>query len=121
MAKHNQLGTTGEDAAVAYLEDNGYQIRHRNWHDGRLEIDIVAAKSGELYIIEVKTRTNTEYQEPQDAVDTRKRSHILRAADLYLKTFDITCVVHFDIVTVVGEVGNFTIEHIKDAFYPYFH
>lgn len=31
MAAHNTLGKDGEDAAVAYLERNGYIIRHRNW------------------------------------------------------------------------------------------
>lgn len=31
MAAHNTLGKTGEDAAVAYLERNGYTINHRNW------------------------------------------------------------------------------------------
>ena len=44
MAAHNTLGKTGEDAAVAYLERNGYTINHRNWRKNRLELDIVAVK-----------------------------------------------------------------------------
>lgn len=31
MAAHNVLGKAGEDAAVTYLERNGYTIRDRNW------------------------------------------------------------------------------------------
>ena len=48
MAAHNTLGKTGEDAAVAYLERNGYTINHRNWRKNRLELDIVAVKDGLL-------------------------------------------------------------------------
>lgn len=44
MAAHNALGKAGEDAAMAYLERNGYTIRHRNWRKNRLELDIVAVK-----------------------------------------------------------------------------
>ena len=48
MAAHNTLGKTGEDAAVAYLERNGYTINHRNWRKNRLELDIVAVKDGQI-------------------------------------------------------------------------
>ena len=121
MAKHNRLGTAGEDAAAEYLKTRGYVIRHRNWRSGKLEIDITALKDSELHIVEVKTRANTDYQKPQDAVGRAKRSHILKAADAYLKMTDTMCVVHFDIITVVGDEGNFTIEHITDAFSPISH
>ena len=59
MAAHNTLGKKGEDAAVAYLEQNGYTIRDRNWRKNHLELDIVAVKGDELIIVEVKTRSNT--------------------------------------------------------------
>ena len=54
MAEHNELGKAGENAAVAYLEEHGYLIRHRNWRKGHFELDIVAAKENELVIVEVK-------------------------------------------------------------------
>ena len=40
MAEHNELGKAGENAAVAYLEEHGYLIRHRNWRKGHFELDI---------------------------------------------------------------------------------
>lgn len=118
MAAHNALGKAGEDTAVAYLECNGYTICHRNWRKNRLELDIVAVKDGQLIVVEVKTRSNTEYIEPQDAVNWQKVRHIVVAADAYIKHFSIDAPVRFDIITVVGEASAFKIEHIKDAFYP---
>lgn len=118
MAEHNELGKAGEDAAVAYLENNGYIIRHRNWRRGHFELDIVAAKDNELVIIEVKTRCNTEFAQPEDAVNIPKIKRIVRAADTYIKQFQIDSPVRFDIITAVGEKGDFKIEHIRDAFYP---
>lgn len=118
MATHNVLGKAGEEAAVRYLERNGYTLRDRNWRKNHLELDIVAAKDGELVIVEVKTRSNTDYIEPQDAVNRQKIRRIVVAADAYIKHFGIDAPVRFDILTVVGEPGAFRIEHIKDAFYP---
>ena len=108
MAEHNLLGKAGEDAAVQYLEQHEYTIRHRNWRKGHLE----------LIIVEVKTRTDTDFALPQDAVTPQKIRRTVIAADTYIKLFQIDASVRFDIITVVGKVGNFRIEHIKEAFYP---
>lgn len=118
MAKHNTLGKAGEDAAANYLEANGYVILHRNWRKDHLELDIVAAKDYEIVFVEVKTRKNTEYCEPQDAVNRQKIRRLSLAADAYIKSFGIDSPVRFDIVTAVGEEGGFRIEHIEEAFYP---
>lgn len=118
MANHNVLGKAGEDAAAKYLEQNGYTIRDRNWRKNYLELDIVAAKDEELIIVEVKTRSNTDYIEPQDAVNWQKIRRIVVAADAYVKLFCLDVPVRFDIITAVGEPGAFRIEHMKDAFYP---
>ena len=80
MAIHNILGKAGEDAAAKYLEQNGYTIRDRNWRKNHLELDIVADKDKELIIVEVKTRSNTDYIEPQDAVNWQKIRRIVVAA-----------------------------------------
>lgn len=118
MAQHNILGKSGEDAAIKYLEDQKYYIRDRNWRKNHLELDIIAEKNGELIIIEVKTRSNTRYKEPQDAVDRQKVRHLVIAADAYIKHFGIDLPVRFDIITIIGKEGAFTIEHLENAFYP---
>jgi putative endonuclease len=118
MALHNTLGKSGEDAAIEYLQEKGYRILHRNWRRGSYEIDIVACTDEELVIIEVKTRSNNAYSDPEDAVTNRKINHIVSATDLYIKIFDIQLPARFDIISVIGKVPPFEIDHIEDAFYP---
>ncbi|MDR1368938.1 MAG: YraN family protein [Dysgonamonadaceae bacterium] len=118
MAQHNLLGKTGEDIALEYLQGQGYKILHRNWRRGSYEIDIVACTEEELVIIEVKTRSNNSWSDPEDAVTTRKINHIVSATDLYIKLFDIDLPVRFGIISVIGQTPPFEIDHIEDAFYP---
>jgi putative endonuclease len=118
MAAHNELGKAGEDAAVRYLEANDYVIRHRNWRRGHLELDIVAAKDEELIIVEVKTRASTLFSQPAEAVNRQKIRRIVRATDAYVKTYQLTNPVRFDVITIVGIGGDFNVEHLPEAFYP---
>ena len=118
MAIHNILGKAGEDAAAKYLEQNGYTIRDRNWRKNHLELDIVADKDKELIIVEVKTRSNTDYIEPQDAVNWQKIRRIVVAADAYIKHFCLDAPVRFDIITAGGGGGGLRVRHLKEAFYP---
>ena len=72
MARHNDLGHFGEQAAVDLLTAKGYAIVDRNWRCGRMEIDIVAQRGSRLAIVEVKTRSNPD-DDPIEAVDRRKQ------------------------------------------------
>ncbi len=117
MAKHNTVGQFGEEEAARYLERNGYVIRDRNWRRGRLELDIVAARHNELIVVEVKTRSNTEYSEPEEAITPQKIRHIVRAADTYIKVYSLDNPVRFDIITIVGEEHKFELTHFESAFY----
>ena len=116
MARHNQLGKTGEERAAEYLISQGYIIRDINWRSGKMELDLVAYRDTTLVVVEVKTRRNEEYQHPEEAVTLRKIRNIVRATDAYVKLFDIPFDVRFDIITLVGENDSFEIEHIEDAF-----
>ena len=118
MAEHNQTGKDGEITAIEYLKSKGYQILHTNWRKGRYELDIVAKTKDELVIIEVKTRSGIPLETPEMAVDKRKINHIVFAADLYIKVFDIDLPARFDIISITGYHPNYIIDHIEDAFYP---
>ncbi len=118
MAEHNRLGKEGENEAVQWLTEKGYRILHRNWRSGKKELDIVARHEGLLVVVEVKSRRNTVYGLPEEAVDMRKIRHIVASTDAYLRKFEIDLPVRFDVITVTGRDDNRQITHIKDAFYP---
>ncbi len=118
MAEHNQVGKDGETTAIEYLKTKGYQILHTNWRRGRYELDIVAKTDDELIIVEVKTRSGIPLEMPELAVDKQKINHIVCAADLYVKLFDIDLPARFDIISIIGSHPNYIIEHFEDAFYP---
>lgn len=119
MAAHNDLGKWGEHKAEEFLRARGYRIVERNWRYGHRDIDIVAAKDDVLVIVEVKTRRNNLFTEPEDAVDWQKIRSLSVAANAFVKRYRIDMEVRFDVITVIGDIeGECQINHIEDAFLP---
>lgn len=118
MAQHNEFGQISEDRAVAYLMARGYTIRDRNWRIGHKEIDIVAQKNGTIAFVEVKARKNDKYGDPVDAITDSKIRNLVQAANAYIRYHRISFPIRFDVIVIIGEPGNQSVEHIEDAFYP---
>jgi len=117
-SKHYALGKQGEAYAQEYVRANGYKILHTNWRHGQKELDIVALKNNILVVFEVKTRTDSYWEEPKDAVKFRKQKNMVEAADAYVQNYDYNFEVQFDIISLVYNGKGFDLEHIPDAFYP---
>ncbi len=117
MAKHNTLGKWGENIARDFLITQGYVIVTTNWRLGHYEIDIIATKGNRMIFVEVKTRTSQDY-DPLEAIDNRKKNHIIRSANIYLQELEFPYEAQYDIVTIVGDQHNYHLEHIPDAFLP---
>lgn len=117
MAAHNELGKWGEDLAVAYLQGKDYMIIERDWKSGRRDIDIIAKdESGTIVFVEVKTRRNRVFGEPEDAIDYRKMQSLQQAINHYIKYHRINSEVRFDIISIIGTIGSEPeINHIKDV------
>ena len=116
MAAHNELGKWGEDIAASYLEDNGYEIIERDWKSGHHDLDIVAKKDDTLVIVEVKTRRNRLFGNPEEAIDYKKRQSLQSAINHYVKSHRFGSSVRFDIISIVGSIGSKPeIDHIKDV------
>ncbi|MDD6778162.1 MAG: YraN family protein [Bacteroidales bacterium] len=119
MARHNTLGTIGEDIAAEYLIAKGYTVRERNWRMNKLELDIVAEKDTRIIIVEVKTRALGSMANPLDAITPAKIRRTVNAANAYMRYNGLPQEVQFDIITIVGDSrDNVHIEHIADAFRP---
>ena len=116
MATHNDMGKWGEDLAEAYLERRGYIIVERDWKSGRRDIDIIALDNDVVVFVEVKTRRNRLFGEPEDAIDYRKRQNLQQAINHYVKFRNIRQEIRFDIISVVGTIGTEPdIQHIQDV------
>ena len=120
MAKHNHYGRWGEQLAADYLQRKGYSICHRNWKLGHRDLDIVAIdeKGGTLVIVEVKTRSDDAFMQPEEAVDWRKMRNMIVAANAYVRRYAVDLPVRFDIVSIVGHDDEAVINHIENAFVP---
>lgn len=109
-----QFGNAGEDIAVKYLEEQGYIILERNFYCRQGEIDIIAKDKNEIIFVEVKTRRDTKYGYPSEAVNQQKIKHILKTAKYYLyKNKLLNKYVRFDVIEVLIKNGKFNINHIK--------
>lgn len=89
MAEHNTFGNEGENAAAEFLIEHGYHIRTVIGEVDSKELDIEAEKGNNLIIVEVKSRKDTAYAMPEDAVDTKKIRRIVSATDAYLRCFSL--------------------------------
>ena len=117
MASHNELGKKGEQLAVDFLVENGYDIVERNYRFNKAEVDIIAQKKDVLAIIEVKTRSTTDFGNPQDFVKPKQIKNLVKAVDEYVTVNGLDVEVRFDIIAIVKEKKEFKIEHLEDAFY----
>ena len=117
MAKHNELGIKGELLATDFLQKSGYEILETNWVFQKAEIDIIAQKDTILAIVEVKTRTSADFGLPQDFVKGKKIQNLVKAVDQYMIENDLDLEVRFDIIGIVLNTHETTIEHLEDAFY----
>lgn len=116
MAAHNELGKWGENCAADFLQHKGYTIIERDWKSGHHDIDIIAKNEDTLVFIEVKTRRNRLFGNPEEAIDYKKRLNLLSAINHYVKSHRINVPVRFDIISIVGTIGSTPeIDHIKDV------
>jgi len=119
MAQHNELGKKGEQLAVDFLLKNNYTIIERNYRFDKAEVDIIAQKADILAIVEVKTRSTTDFGNPQDFVKPKQIKNLVKAVDEYVNVNDLDVEVRFDIIAIVKQNKGFKIEHLENAFYHF--
>ncbi|MBN2572476.1 MAG: YraN family protein [Ignavibacteriales bacterium] len=113
------FGNKSEDLACKYLEEKKYKIIERNYMYGHGEIDIIAKSPDNcLVFVEVKSRTSTEFGQPEDSVTFSKRKQIRKIASAYLwerQIDNIEC--RIDVIAILFLKGEKPkINHFKDAF-----
>ena len=115
-ARHLRRGRAGEVMAAAYLECRGFSVLSRNWRSRQGEIDLICSSGKDIVFVEVKTREDTNFGLPGDALTPKKRRRLVRAASLYLSQNDLwTRPCRFDLLSVSLQEGGCEIRHDRDV------
>ena len=106
-------GRYGEDAALRFLSDKGYEILETNYRTPLGEIDIVARKAGSIVFVEVKTRLTSSLGPPYLNITWKKKRHIIKNALCYLKRYGLVdSFWRIDVVSVKLN-DNYEVENIE--------
>ena len=113
-----KVGRQGEDIAVEYLSEKGYEILERNYVYSHGEIDIIARDGEELVFVEVKYRRSLEYGHPAEAISKGKMRLVKRTAEAYLYEKEIeNTAARIDVIAVLHYPNSEPeITHFENAF-----
>ncbi len=118
------VGRIGEKLACRFLRKNGYKILENNKRESHKEIDIIAANKEYIVFVEVKTRSveadlYSDYGSPASAVNKKKQSNLIYAANAYLSNRHIDKQPRMDVIEVYLEKNSgklLIINHIENAY-----
>src|SRR5580698_1411870 len=80
----NEFGELGERIAARWLERGGWRILARRFRSGRRDIDLVVQRDELIVFVEVKARTGSDFGDPVEAVDHRKRRELTKSAQTWV-------------------------------------
>jgi putative endonuclease len=80
MSDKIKTGSKGENLAAEFLKTKGFEIVARNYRFKKAEIDLIIRRENWLIFVEVKTRSSSNFGEPEEFVDDYKANMIFQAA-----------------------------------------
>ena len=106
-----------EKIAAKWLEKQGCRILEMQYRTKGVEIDLIYEDGDELVFGEVKYRSGDAYGMPSEAVDERKRQHILRGAAIYAQQHHrLEDPIRFDVIELLEQGETLYIRQIPSAF-----
>ena len=113
--KAKDIGNLGEDLAVKFLLEKGYELLERNFFKPFGEIDIIAKDKDYLVFIEVKARKNVNFGFPREFVNKNKIKKIQDVAQMYMLEKNLFGIkIRFDVIEIIFDEHKIT--HIDNAF-----
>jgi len=119
-----KIGKIGEEIAVKFLKEKGYQILDRNYRfqiPGDLqrgEIDIVAKKGDTICFVEVKTLKNPKIEIfPEEKINFSKKKKLIATAESWLikNKIPLDSKWQIDVISVEIKEGKTKISHFENA------
>jgi putative endonuclease len=116
----NKLGKIGEEKAREFLESKGYELLISNYRFERAEVDLIFKdeKNKIVIFVEVKTRRNRKFGEPEESINKTKQNQIKKAAEGFISENDefLDYDLRIDTVSVFMDGKGITINHTENAF-----
>jgi len=118
------VGKIGEEIAVRFLKEKGYEILDRNYRfqiPGDLqrgEIDIVAKKDGTICFVEVKTLKDPKIEiYPEEKINFSKKQRLIATAESWLikNKIPLDSKWQMDVISVEIKNGKAKIFHFENA------
>jgi putative endonuclease len=110
-----ERGRVAEKLAANYLEQRGFKILKRNWHNRFVEIDLVAEQRGTIHIVEVKYRARTDWGTGFESITHDKAMRLERAAQYWVQETGHTGPIQIDAIAVAGDLKRPIIDYIPNA------
>ncbi len=117
------IGKKGEELALQFLIKKGFQKLEINFREGKGEIDIIVKKENVIHFVEVKTRKNNNFGNPESFVSEAQATKIAQTAEFFLEKYEekinqeFKGFIQFDIISILFEKDILKeIVHLEDAF-----
>ena len=119
LSSKKLVGKIGEEMALSYLKEKGYQLLEKNFYCRWGEIDLIFKKEDKIIFVEVKTRVGDKKGKPYEAVNFYKIKDLKRAINFYLLTKNyFQYKLSLEIVSVVlnSDLSLKEIKHFPEVF-----
>jgi putative endonuclease len=110
-----ELGNEAERMAAEFLGRLGFEVIQRNYRVGRAEIDIIVRNGVLVVFVEVKSRSNIKYGEPEGALSESQMGRIQSAASFWQHENGYEGQIRFDIVAVSWKNNKPQLRHFQDV------
>ncbi len=109
-----ESGNIGEDLAEKYLRQKRFKILKRNLTTKIGEIDILARDKSDIVVVEVKTKSGSDFGEGFEMVNYFKRRKLLQLAKMLQKDYS-RATIRIDVVSVDLSQNPPEIKYFKSA------
>ncbi|MFZ5976745.1 MAG: YraN family protein [Hydrotalea flava] len=118
MSHQKEIGNLGENLAIRYILENGFQLLYQNWRYKYWEVDIIALKNNTIHFIEVKTRQQSPFGFPEDSIQQPKMDALKKAASAFMEQHPQWEQLQFDVIAITLQQQQvIEIYWIEDVFF----